>query len=100
MTEADFIPPIEDLIEVEPVPAVATDPRSEAHLALVNQYRGQFAQGARAVSAVSGHLAILAETGDPHSIFDQQVGVLDTLVRSLGNTLTQLQALADSKGTA
>lgn len=96
--DADFILPITDPI-IEPTPE-PVDPRSESHLALVNHYRLQFAQGARAVSAVSGHLAVIAETGDPHGIFDQQVAVLDTLVRSVSNTLTCLQNLAASQGTA
>ena len=98
MSDPAFIPPIDDLIE--PAPVAAVDPRSDAHLALVNHYRVQFAQGTRAVSAVSGHLAILAETGDPHGVFDQQIEVWASLVRQVDNTLTCLRSLADSKGTA
>ncbi len=97
MAEPDFVPPLTDPIEPAPAPV---DPRSESHLALVNHYRVQFVQDARALSTVSGHLAVIAETGDPHRIFERQVAVLDTLFRALGNTLRQLQALAETKGTA
>ena len=86
--------------ESQPPALAPIDARSDAHLALVNRYRLEFAQGARAVSAVSGHLAILAETGDPHGVFDQQIEVWASLVRQVDNTLTCLRSLADSKGTA
>ena len=76
------------------------EPRSDAHLLVLNRYRLELAQGLRCVSAVSGHLAIITETGDPHGVFDGQIDVLDTLVRQVGNTLTCLRNLVDSKGTA
>lgn len=97
MTEPDFIPPIDGLPEHGLGPVAA---RSDAHLAALKKYRLELAQGFRCISAVSNHLAIISETGDPHSVFDQQVEVLSTLIRQVDNSLTCLRNLADSKGTA
>ncbi|WP_267427189.1 hypothetical protein [Methylobacterium sp. GC_Met_2] len=100
MTGPDFIPPIEDLIEGEPAQVAPVDPRSEAHLAMLNRYRLEMAQAFRSISAVAGYLAIVTETADPHGVFDQQVATLDVLVRSAGNSLTCFQNLVASKGIA